>query len=92
MRVVSFNHDSLLLSALFQKKESTEIKNKTEFANELERREYLEQKMKDEFQQRKAIAPVNFWVMLCCCKRSVKRQIDVGMKKVDAELDLQRFI
>jgi len=48
--------------------------------------------MKDEFLRRKNIDPINFWVMLCCCKRSVKRQIDVGMKKVDAELDLQRFI
>jgi len=91
-RIVSSNKNSLLLSTLFQKKDPTDFENKTEFTNEYERREYLEKKMKDEFLRRKAIAPVNFWVMLCCCKRSVKRQIEVGMKKVDTELDLQRFI
>jgi len=92
LRVVSSNHDSLLLSTVFQKKESTDFEDKTEFANEHERREYLARKMKDEFSRRKNIDPVGFWSMLCCCQRSVKRQIEVGMKKIDAELDLQRFI
>jgi len=91
-RIISSNNNSLLLSTLFQKKEPTDFENKTEFANEYKRREYLERKMKDEFLRRKAIAPVNYWSKLCRCKRSVKRQIEVGMKKVEAELDLQRFI
>lgn len=71
-KIVTTNNDSLLLSLLFQKKKPATLEEKTEFENDSDKKEYLEKKMKDEFQRRTPIPFIGFYEMLFCRKRPLK--------------------
>jgi len=78
---------------VFQTKKASAVEERTEFEGESDRKEYLENKMKDEFQRRTPIPHLGLFDVVCCCKRSLKsKQKEIGLKKIDNELDLQRFI